>query len=96
MAPGLQEELLAVPAQLFQGSLLLGSIAKLTLGDAIGRAGNVFVHPALIIGWCGLVTNALNCLPVGALDGGRMLQVRMTRLPTSLCPLCPLLLHQTP
>lgn len=68
--------LLPVPAQLFQGSLLLGGIARLGLSaDALSHA-QVFVSPLLVGGWCGLVTTALNCLPVGNLDGGRAFLVR--------------------
>lgn len=63
--------LIPVPVSLFQGSLLLGGITKLALGsDAIART-NVMVSPLLIGGWCGLVSFALNSLPVGNLDGGR-------------------------
>lgn len=127
----LQPGLLPVPAQLFQGSLLLGGIAKLGLTSgkcwlarsvgllccavlllvlcvlsccwarptgACPRAATdppchpchplplspraealshsqVFVSPLLVGGWCGLVTTALNCLPVGNLDGGRTMLV---------------------
>jgi membrane-associated protease RseP (regulator of RpoE activity) len=35
----------------------------------------VFVSPLLVGGWCGLITTALNCLPVGNLDGGRTMLV---------------------
>lgn len=115
-----------MPAQLFQGSLMLGGIAKLglTSGEhscaapvlwqtALGGVApvvlpmprllptlahaspppspalisapsaealshtQVFVSPLLVGGWCGLVTTALNCLPVGNLDGGRTMLVRM-------------------
>lgn len=31
----------------------------------------VYVHPMLIGGWCGLVATAFNSLPAGNLDGGR-------------------------
>jgi hypothetical protein len=34
----------------------------------------VLISPLVIAGWCGLVTTALNLLPVGNLDGGRMMQ----------------------
>lgn len=65
-----------VPSQLFQGSLLLGGAVKAVLGDSALSGANVSVHPMLIAGWCGLVSTALNLLPVGAIDGGRILQVR--------------------
>jgi hypothetical protein len=149
----LQPGLVPVPAQLFQGSLLLGGLAKLGLGsgaladarrptlsscrrclpcccllparrcsvraepkrscrpasscrpvpsaafallafhsaqprlplphpdptsaaEALSHA-QVFVSPLLVGGWCGLITTALNCLPVGNLDGGRAMLVSL-------------------
>lgn len=65
-----------MPTALFQGSLLLGSVAQAVLGPAATGAA-AFVHPALIAGWAGLVGSALNSLPVGSLDGGRMIQARI-------------------
>ena len=70
-----QATLVPVPTQLFQGSLLLGSIANAVLGDSAMGNANVLIHPLLIGGWCGLVATALNTLPVGSLDGGKMTQV---------------------
>ena len=68
-----------MPGQLFEGSLLLGGLARGVLGAAASPgAAPTLVHPALISGWCGLVATALNLLPVGSLDGGRMIQVRGT------------------
>ncbi|DBA95954.1 TPA: hypothetical protein ACH3X1_001475 [Trebouxia sp. C0004] len=69
-----KETLVPVPTQLFQGSLLLGSIANTVLGESAMRNANVLIHPLLIGGWCGLVATALNSLPVGSLDGGKMTQ----------------------
>lgn len=70
---GAEAGLLPVPTQLFQGSLLLGSLAKLVLGaDAMAKS-TVFVSPLMVGGWCGLVATALNSLPVGNLDGGRVM-----------------------
>lgn len=69
-----------VPTQLFQGSLLLGSIANAVLGESAMRHANVLIHPLLIGGWCGLVATALNSLPVGSLDGGKMTQVTLVNL----------------
>ena len=61
--------LVPVPANLFQSSLLLGGLSNLVLHPA---GAEVFVHPAFVAGWCGLTTTALNTLPIGALDGGRI------------------------
>lgn len=63
--------LVPVPVQLFQGSLVLGSICKAVIGGDPSNTTNVFVSPLLIGGWCGLVSFAFNALPVGTLDGGR-------------------------
>jgi hypothetical protein len=46
----LQELLVPVPTQLFQGSLLLGSITRLALGpEALARA-DVLISPLVIAG----------------------------------------------
>ena len=71
----LQDGLVSVPGRLFEGSLLLGGAAQAVLGSSALSQPNIMIHPTLIAGWCGLVTTALNCLPVGSLDGGRMTQV---------------------
>ena len=41
-----------VPSTLLQGSLLLGSVSHLVLGDAAVGATNVSLHPFVIAGWC--------------------------------------------
>ncbi|XP_062214365.1 probable zinc metalloprotease EGY1, chloroplastic isoform X2 [Phragmites australis] len=67
-------DVVEVPSQLFQGSLLLGLISRATLGYRAMHAATVSIHPLVIAGWCGLTTTAFNMLPVGCLDGGRALQ----------------------
>jgi len=62
-----------VPAQFFQGSVLVGVIARVFLGASL-QATLVDVHPLTIIGWLGLVVTALNLMPAGQLDGGRVVQ----------------------
>ncbi|KAG2436710.1 hypothetical protein HXX76_006235 [Chlamydomonas incerta] len=81
-SPGLlpKELLVPVPTALFQSSLLLGTLVKAVLGDQLGAgADEVLISPLVIAGWCGLVTTALNTLPVGSLDGGRMMQAAYGR-----------------
>lgn len=83
--------LIPVPAALLQGSLLLGGLTQAVVGSgasagvaaAAKAAGGtaVLVHPLLVAGWAGLVTTALNLLPVGRLDGGRMVQAAFGRTP---------------
>lgn len=69
-----RESLVPVPTVLLQGSLLLGSFMKLVLGQQATSQPEVLLHPLTIAGWCGLTTTALNLLPVGTLDGGRLMQ----------------------
>ncbi len=62
-----------IPSQFFQGSVLVGSLARIVLGDAL-QSPLVDVHPLTIVGWLGLVITALNLMPAGQLDGGRIVQ----------------------
>lgn len=62
-----------VPAQFFQGSILVGTLAKIFLGASL-KATLVDVHQLTIVGWLGLVVTALNLMPAGQLDGGRVVQ----------------------
>ncbi|MCL1473062.1 site-2 protease family protein [Argonema antarcticum] len=66
-----QGSLFQVPAEFFQGSILVGTLARVVLGSALQQS-LVDVHPLTIIGWLGLVITALNLMPAGQLDGGRI------------------------
>lgn len=68
-------QLSCVALSCLQGSLLLGTVTRLALGGDTLTSNEVFISPLAIAGWCGLVTTSLNMLPVGCLDGGRMVQV---------------------
>jgi len=65
--------LFQVPAEFFQGSILVGTLARVVLGSAV-NGPLVDVHPLTVIGWMGLVITALNLMPAGQLDGGRIVQ----------------------
>lgn len=53
-------------------SIVLALFAKLAIGkDLIVDAG-IKLHPTAIAGWVGLVFTAFNLMPIGQLDGGRM------------------------
>jgi len=67
------ESLFQVPTEFFQGSILVGTIARVILGSAL-QQNIVAVHPLTVIGWLGLVITALNLMPAGQLDGGRIVQ----------------------
>ncbi|MBE9046634.1 site-2 protease family protein [Pleurocapsales cyanobacterium LEGE 10410] len=60
-----------LPTEFFRGSILVGTLAKVILGSALEKAV-VDIHPLVVIGWLGLVITALNLLPAGKLDGGRV------------------------
>jgi membrane-associated protease RseP (regulator of RpoE activity) len=64
---------LEIPSQFLQGSILVGTIAKIVLGATVHQA-SISIHPLVVIGWLGLVINALNLMPAGQLDGGRIVQ----------------------
>ncbi len=62
-----------VPTQFFQGSILVGSLGKVIIGEQLQNS-IVDVHPLTVVGWLGLVITALNLMPAGQLDGGRIIQ----------------------
>lgn len=62
-----------LPAEFFQGSILVGTLARAMLGEAL-QGDLVDVHPLMVLGWMGLIITAINVLPAGQLDGGRMVQ----------------------
>ncbi|MBS0014929.1 MAG: site-2 protease family protein [Arthrospira sp. SH-MAG29] len=68
-----QGSLFQVPTSFFQGSVLVGLLSKFILGNALQQS-IVDVHPLTIIGWLGLVITAINLMPAGQLDGGRIIQ----------------------
>jgi membrane-associated protease RseP (regulator of RpoE activity) len=62
-----------LPSQFFQGSILVGTLARVILPESLQQP-IVDVSPLVVIGWLGLVINALNLMPAGQLDGGRIVQ----------------------
>lgn len=68
-----QGSLFQVPSEVFQGSILVGTLARVVLGNAL-QESLIDVHPLVIIGWVGLVITAINLMPAGQLDGGRVVQ----------------------
>ena len=65
--------LFKIPSLFFQGSILVGTLARVVLGDSL-QGETVGVNPLMVIGWIGLVITAINLMPAGQLDGGRAVQ----------------------
>ncbi|XP_076919419.1 putative zinc metalloprotease EGY2, chloroplastic [Bidens hawaiensis] len=63
---------IAVDASVFHESFLAGGIAKLLLGDVLKEGTTILVNPLVIWAWAGLLINAINSIPAGELDGGRI------------------------
>ncbi|KJH73495.1 site-2 protease family protein [Aliterella atlantica] len=65
--------LFQVPVEFFQGSILVGTLARVILGSEVHNQ-LIDVNPLTVVGWLGLVITALNVMPAGQLDGGRIVQ----------------------
>ncbi|KAH6762758.1 ethylene-dependent gravitropism-deficient and yellow-green-like 2 [Perilla frutescens var. hirtella] len=63
---------LVVDPSVFHESLLVGGIAKLLLGGVLKEGSPLSVNPVVIWAWAGLLINAINSIPAGELDGGRI------------------------
>ncbi|XP_021295653.1 probable zinc metalloprotease EGY2, chloroplastic [Herrania umbratica] len=61
-----------VDASVFHESFLAGGVAKLLLGDALKEGTPLSLNPLVIWAWAGLLINAINSIPAGELDGGRI------------------------
>ncbi|KAL6961751.1 putative zinc metalloprotease egy2, chloroplastic, partial [Sarracenia purpurea var. burkii] len=61
-----------VDASVFHESLLVGGVAKLLLGDVLKEGTPISLNPLVIWAWAGLLINAINSIPAGELDGGRI------------------------
>lgn len=78
-----------LPTEFFRASILVGTLAKVILGSAL-EAAVVDINPFVVVGWLGLVITALNLLPAGKLDGGRIVHAiygRKTARRTTLATL---------
>ncbi|GBF98071.1 peptidase M50 [Raphidocelis subcapitata] len=60
-----------VDSAAFADSWSVALLAQAALGDALTNP-EVRVSSLVVAGWAGLVVNALNCMPAGELDGGRI------------------------
>eukprot|EP00850_Spirogloea_muscicola_P012402 SM000080S22917 [mRNA] locus=s80:116460:120020:+ [translate_table: standard] len=70
--PAVGDQAVAVDSSAFHDSFIIGGIAKLLLGDRLAEGGKVDLNPVTLAAWTGLLINAINAIPVGELDGGRV------------------------
>ena len=63
-----------LPVEFFQESVLVGTLSRAVLGDTLQTTDLVDVDPLVLMGWLGLVITALNVMPAGRIDGGRIVQ----------------------
>lgn len=63
-----------VPSALFHASILVGALADTILPAGIREQTTIALHPLAMVGYSGLLVNALNLMPIGRLDGGRIVQ----------------------
>ena len=61
-----------LPARPRRESLLAGTMGKAMFGDRLFQSDAVSTNPLFVAGWAGLIINAINMLPAGELDGGRV------------------------
>jgi membrane-associated protease RseP (regulator of RpoE activity) len=72
-APDVLSAFPALPQGFFSSSLLLYELANSYLDIASKDPTSlIYIHPAVAIGITGLIVNALNFIPIGRLDGGRV------------------------
>lgn len=53
-------------------SFMYGCAAKLLLGEALKEGSPLSINPLVLWAWAGLLINAINSIPAGELDGGRI------------------------
>ncbi|XP_062192697.1 probable zinc metalloprotease EGY2, chloroplastic isoform X3 [Phragmites australis] len=63
---------LVIDPTVFHESFLVGGLAKLLLGDALKEGTQLSINPLVLWAWAGLLINAINSIPAGQLDGGRV------------------------
>lgn len=63
---------IVIDPAVFHESFLAGGIAKLFLGNVLKEGAPLSINPLVLWAWTGLLVNALNSIPAGELDGGRI------------------------
>ena len=88
------ENMPVVPVALFKGSFLIGSLVSFLAPKImlLPLAQPVPIHPLFLIGLSGLFASALNLLPIGRLDGGRICTAAFGRASAYIISILSLLL----
>lgn len=86
--------LAVIPAALMKMSFLVGSITSVIAPKVmmLPLSQPIPIHPLFLVGFAGLVSSALNMLPVGRLDGGRTFTAVFGRRPAYIISLLTLFL----
>ncbi|KAL5721098.1 putative zinc metalloprotease egy2 [Ranunculus cassubicifolius] len=61
-----------VDSSVFHESFLVGGIANLLFGESLKEGAAISLNPLVIWAWAGLLINAINSIPAGEVDGGRI------------------------
>lgn len=85
----------ALPVGFFSSSLLLYSLMDVTthISAVTDQTALVPIHPLVAVGITGLLANALNFMPIGRLDGGRVVMAVAGRQSASSVSLATLFLQ---
>ena len=70
--PAFRPSVFKFEAMLPQYSIAFLLLSKLALGSSLGAKMAIAMHPIAVAGWLGTLFTAFNLMPVGQLDGGRM------------------------
>ncbi|EPS68104.1 hypothetical protein M569_06667, partial [Genlisea aurea] len=72
IVPPADELGLVIDPTVFHESFLVGGVGKLLLGDVLKEGTPISINPLVLWAWSGLLVNAINTIPAGELDGGRI------------------------
>eukprot|EP00249_Psilotum_nudum_P016650 c25930_g1_i3 orf=723-1904(+) len=72
LLPPAEGQGILVNATAFHDSLLVGVLAKAIFGESLKEGASLSVNPMVLWAWSGLLINAINSIPYGELDGGRI------------------------
>jgi membrane-associated protease RseP (regulator of RpoE activity) len=69
-------------------SIVVAVFSKLVFGDALSALTAIRLHPIAAAGWFGLVFTTFNLIPIGQLDGGRIVHAMFGQRMGAVIGLC--------